>query len=269
MELVRRAFFSKSSVDCRPGTLAYVCNVCGASNQLDATSFQREGSACGVCGAVMRFRSLMCVLVERLFGAPLPLTALSPQKQLCGIGMSDAPAYARRLEELFDYTNTFFHTHPRLDITSIDNSSLERYDFVITSDVFEHVAPPVQCAFDNLFRILKPGGWAVFSVPFSLDDETKEHYPQLHDFTVSQGPDGRWRLSNVTADGRHQDYENLVFHGGPGSTLEMRLFSLSALQRHFLRAGFEDFHVHGESRFAFGIHWSEPWSITISARRPL
>ena len=35
----------------------------------------------------------------------------------------------------------------------------------------------------------------------------------------------RWTLTNRTLDGAVQTFTDLVFHGGPGSTLEMRLFS--------------------------------------------
>ena len=35
---------------------------------------------------------------------------------------------------------------------------------------------------------------------------------------------------NWTADGRIETFDDLVFHGGPGSTLEMRVFSEDALR---------------------------------------
>ena len=38
-------------------------------------------------------------------------------------------------------------------------------DFVISSDVLEHVAPPYERALSNLLRLLKPGGLLVLTVP--------------------------------------------------------------------------------------------------------
>ena len=182
--------------------------------------------------------------------------------------MSDDDCYAKLLAVKFGYTNTFYHCEPLLDITRPAPHWLGIHDFVITSDVFEHVPPPIQTAFDNLYALLKPGGVVVFSVPFSLESETREHYPDLHQFSLRQEGDADWVLENVTCDGRREQFRDLVFHGGPGSTLEMRLFSLAALQRHFAAAGFVDLRVHDEPYFEHGIFWRNPWSLVLSARKP-
>jgi hypothetical protein len=102
-------------------------------------------------------------------------------------------------------------------------------------------------------------------VPFSLEGDTQEHYPELGDFRVVEER-GAWRLHNRTADGREQTFDNLVFHGGPGTTLEMRLFSRAALRREFDRAGFSDVRVAAEPWLPFGIVWPEPWSVPMVAR---
>jgi hypothetical protein len=62
-----------------------------------------------------------------------------------------------------------------------------------------------------------------------------------------------------------QRYENLVFHGGPGTTLEMRVFSRAALERHFAEAGFRDVRFATEPCLRHGIVWKEPWSVPIVA----
>ena len=227
----------------------------------------RERGACRVCGANVRFRSLIAVLTERLLGAASALPDLAPRPDITGLGMSDAQCYASRLRSAFSYENTFFHCEPLLDITDPAGRWLGRNDFVISSDVFEHVAPPVQRAFDNLHALLKPGGVAVFSVPFAVEGDTREHYPTLHRFSLREEHPGSWVLENETVDGKVERFRDLVFHGGPGSTLEMRLFSLPALRRHFEQAGFVDFQVHGEPMFQYGVFWLHPWSVTISARR--
>jgi SAM-dependent methyltransferase len=191
---------------------------------------------------------------------------MESRPDLCGTGMSDHECYAGRLAEKFNYTNTYFHRKPLLDVTNLSDQWVNSSHFVISSDVFEHVAPPVQPAFDNLYRMLKPGGVVVFSVPFSLDNDTREHFPQLFNYTTSESA-GKWILRNVRRDGTIEEFDNLVFHGGPGTTLEMRLFSLAALKKHFESAGFSEFRVHSEPEFEYGIFWPEPWSVTISAIR--
>lgn len=252
---------------CTPGTLSFECNICGTPSHVQLNELDRETISCRACGSNLRFRSIVDALSERLFGHSISLVEF-PANRFFGIGLSDAPAYADRLAKKLQYTNTFYHTEPRFDITDIASTHDGQYDFVLASDVFEHVAPPVQRAFDNLFRVLKPGGSVIFSVPFSLDEDTVEHFPNLHDWRIEPSGSG-FVLLNRTADGRHEVFNNLIFHGGPGSTLEMRLFSRSALERHFMRAGLTDFRVHDAPNFAHGIYWRNPWSITVSARRPV
>ena len=43
----------------------------------------------------------------------------------------------------------FLHKEPRLDITSVDASLHGQFDFIISTEVFEHVAAPVSRAFEN------------------------------------------------------------------------------------------------------------------------
>jgi SAM-dependent methyltransferase len=250
------------------GELQFVCNVCGHSNRLPAVSIERESGACAQCGSVVRFRSLMAVLTQRLFEQPCVLKHLAANASITGLGMSDAGSYASVLAEKFSYTNTYYHCEPLLDIVNPHAHWIGANDFVISSDVFEHVAPPVQRAFDNLLTLLKPGGVVVFSVPFSLEAQTREHYPDLHDFNVVQEANGDWVLTNTTRDGIQQIFRDLVFHGGPGSTLEMRLFCLDALRHHFAQAGFVDFQIHSAPMFEHGIFSLHPWGLTLSAKRP-
>jgi SAM-dependent methyltransferase len=47
----------------------------------------------------------------------------------------------------------------------------ERFDLVITEDVFEHIRRPV-IAFAEVHRVLKRGGRHVFTIPFSFDRKT-------------------------------------------------------------------------------------------------
>ena len=153
---------------------------------------------------------------------------------------------------------------PRLDIADAPEDLTARFDFIIASDVFEHVAPPVSRAFANARRLLKPHGIFIFSVPYSLDQETLEHFPDLHDYRLVE-KDGAWRLENRTSDGRRQVFSDLVFHGGPGSTLEMRLFSRNGLIDEFVKAGFAGVRIADESQLGYGIVWPEPWSVPMVA----
>jgi SAM-dependent methyltransferase len=248
-------------------TIAFHCNLCGARARATLAALAREKPSCPSCRSTVRFRAIAHLLVRELLGEDAILPNLSPRPSIRGIGLSDAECYAAPLARVFDYANTWFHKAPRVDIAAIDDAQVGRYDFLVASDVFEHVVPPVGRAFVNARRLLKPGGLFVMTVPFSLEAATVEHFPGLHDWSLGK-VGGVWLLVNKTADGLLETHRDLVFHGGPGSTLEMRVFARDALLAEFERAGFVDVRIASEPYLPFGIHWPEPWSLPIVARAP-
>lgn len=124
----------------------------------------------------------------------------------------------------------------------------------------------MQPAFDNLQRILRPGGFTVFTVPWAPDGHTREHYPNLHEWKIIER-ENRRVLINRTRDGIIEEFENPVFHDGAGQVLEMRLFSQNDLVAHFRNAGFEQVEIAAvEENLEYGIAW-EPWSRGLVARK--
>ncbi len=214
----------------------------------------------------MRVRALIALLSEELLGIPMTLVEFPVLKSIRGIGMSDLPELAEKLAVKLDYTNTFYHQAPRLDLTNPDSNDFGRYDFIFSSEVMEHVPPPVELAFENLFRLLKPDGLLVMTTPYTLGGKTKEHFPELHDFTLA-ALNEKTVLVNRRRDGSIEVFEDLVFHGGPGSTVEMRVFTEESLRENLLRAGFSSVRVVSENVPEFGIEHAENWSLPIVARK--
>jgi SAM-dependent methyltransferase len=245
----------------------FQCNLCGARNSAALAQLSRETPSCSGCGSNVRFRAMARLVVREMLGCDATLPDVPTRRDIAGLGLSDVAAYALPLADKFAYENTWFHTAPQLDIAAAPPERFGRYDFVLSSDVFEHVAPPISRAFENARRLLKPGGKFIFTVPFSLDPDTVEHFPELHDWTMAER-DGTWRLTNTTRAGTRQTFDDLVFHGGPGTTLEMRLFSQSGLEREFARAGFARVRVAAEPYLPFGIQWPEPFSVPMVAYAP-
>lgn len=243
----------------------FVCNLCGTENRVAAAALSREVPSCRACGSTVRFRSIAQLLVRELIGFDEILPRLPRRSGVIGLGLSDSGTYATPLARTFAYTNTFFHKPPRLDITEIPDLLAGRHDFVIASDVFEHVRPPASRAFAGARRLLKPDGVFVLTVPFSLDGDTIEHFPDLHDFRI-EGTGAAAVLHNTTRDGRVQCFDQLVFHGGIGATLEMREFSRAGLERELEQSGLSRVTFCGDACPRFGIVWQEPWSIPIVAR---
>jgi hypothetical protein len=246
--------------------IQYECNICGASNTRSPREMDRESASCNRCGSTVRFRAVIHHLSEQLLGRSTPLPQFPVRRDLTGIGMSDWEGYAIPLTERLDYRNTYYHQEPRLDIVNLDAKWVGSCDFVISTEVFEHVPPPVEVAFRNLYRLLKPGGVLIFTTPFGSENSTKEHYPDLFDFRIDRSVSPPV-LRNLTRDGREQTMTDFVIHGGDGETLEMRQFCESDLLRHLRSAGFEQIVVHPEECRRFGIIWHTPWSMPITARR--
>jgi SAM-dependent methyltransferase len=252
------------------GSLWFRCNLCGGIGFAEWAQLGREESSCARCSSTGRERAIIRALSLELFGEALALPDFPPRRDIRGFGMTDSGRYADRLAEKFDYRNTFYHQEPHLDITmpSVAAELAESHDFIISSEVFEHIVPPVQIAFDNVYKILRPGGTFVLTVPYGLIPKTIEHFPTLHEFTLEE-TDGAYVLRNVRRDGTVEEFRDLVFHIGDGATVEMRVFGEADLVRHLQRAGFVDVKVHRTPDFAHGIWWPERWSFPISAKKPM
>lgn len=237
--------------------IEYHCNICGGKNRLARNSFHRELAFCTTCGSNARFRGIIQVL-EEFFGNTGHgcLREWPQRKNIFGAGMSDWPGYAGLLAEKFSYENTFYDRAPQLDIQNPTEAQLGKYDFLISSDVFEHVLQPLQRGFDNLFALLKPGGGLVFSVPYTRTAETVEHFPGLREYEILVFQ-GRKILVNRNQAGVLEVYDNPIFHGGEGATLEMRLFCEADILARLARAGFTDIRVHDQPCLASGFYWPE------------
>ena len=246
--------------------LHFTCNICSRRASYPRKQLMREVPSCVHCGSCVRFRSIIHTLSVELFGVSLAIKDFPERQDLIGVGMSDWDGYADRLAEKLGYVNTYYHKEPLLDIAALDPSVSARYDFIIATEVFEHVSQPISRAFENAHRLLKPGGVLIFSVP-CVEGETREHFPELWRYTIGKEND-RWVLVNELSDGRKQRYDKLTFHGGPGTTLEMRLFGRDSLWKNFTDAGFRQIRVHGEEVEAFGIVWN-PYIAEQASYRPL
>src|SRR5258706_7489496 len=188
-------------------SIQFTCNLCGKPNRCATQELTREARSCTSCGSNVRTRALLRALSLELFGISLPVPDFPYMKSLRGIGTSDTAEYAALLAGKFDYKNTFHDRPPRLDIMRPSEDDLGRYDFVISSEVLEHVPPPVETAFADIRRLLKPTGVLVFTVPYSLEEQTREHFSDLHEFTVAR-LGGSSILLNRTDEGLLQVYEN-------------------------------------------------------------
>jgi SAM-dependent methyltransferase len=244
----------------------FLCNICGAECDRPPEGISREGKGCPACNSSTRMRAAIAVLSEELLGVHMTLAEFPVLKGIRGIGMSDTPELAKHLAAKLDYTNTFYHQAPSFDAVHPDPRDFGRYDFILSSEVMEHVPQPIERAFANLFQLLKPDGLLILTTPYSIQGKTKEHFPELHDFTLAT-LESETVLVNRRLDGSVEVFEDLVFHGGPGSTVEMRVFTEESLRETLLGVGFSSFRVASENVPEFGVEHGEIWSLPIVARK--
>lgn len=114
--------------------------------------------------------------------------------------------------------------HENLEALSFPDRSV---DYILSFDVLEHVAD-AGASFRDCFRVLKPGGWMIFTTPFTVNQEAHTVRAVLH-------PDGR--LEHILPP---------EYHGNPidpqGGSLCFRYFGWQMMDD--LRAiGFTDAHA--------------------------
>lgn len=251
--------------------IRYTCNVCGSRNICSVEELSRESGFCETCGSFVRVRALTHLASLALHGVSVPVPQWPIRFDIRGIGVSDWPGFKRAYNAKLSYTLTQFDPDVRqldsfLDITKPPPELLSSADFVICSEVLEHVPPPVAAGFSGLFEILKPGGTLILTVPYTFD-ATVEHFPNLHRWHLSKRGGGRI-LVNLTSDGALEEFSDLSFHGGGDAVLEMRLFGLNDILRMLENAGFINSQVIEYDELRWGVRIGAPYSRPITAQKP-
>ena len=138
--------------------------------------------------------------------------------------------------------------------------------FQVASEVFEHIPSPVERAFSEAYKLLKPDGVLCLSVPFSLLESNIERFSGLSEFTVAT-LSGSPVLIHRTREGAIEVREDLIFHGGEGATLEMRIFSREELEKALYAAGFRGLSFQAVAEPRFGIEFDSACSLPLVARK--
>ena len=86
-------------------------------------------------------------------------------------------------------------------------------------------------------------------MPYTRIEQTIEHFPGLREFEIFDFH-GKKIIVNRDDEGQMQVYNNLIFHGGEGATLEMRLFCESDVLSRLAQSGFENIRVHDQPQLS-------------------
>ena len=156
-----------------------LCNLCGKT-----VSFRhyggslRESYRCSNCNSSLRYRGQAAAILD-CFGNGLSTISqlvLDPGFQALKIYEPGRIGPFRKFfKDLPNYEKSFYRTDIALgtvcdgvvnrDLQNLDIES-ESLDLVISSDIFEHIRQP-EVAFGQVHRVLKKGGYHIFTVPLA------------------------------------------------------------------------------------------------------
>jgi SAM-dependent methyltransferase len=145
---------------------ARYCPVCGSHCRRFLAHGPRSrkvrDAVCPVCLSHPRHRLAWIFLTTRtnlLDGLPRKVLHFAPET-----AFAEVLRKARGIEDVSADLDSP-HAMVKLDITRIDRDNAS-FDIILCSHVLEHV-PEDRQAMHELFRVLKPGGWAMIQVPIS------------------------------------------------------------------------------------------------------
>ena len=157
------------------------CSVCGYEGEFKKNnpSF-REGYQCPECKSSLRYRGQAASILN-IYGKNChsSLVVLSKDEEFSKLNIYE-PGVIGPFRKLFSeyegYRDSFYWDDVELGEAKdgIQCQSLEaltfednEIDLIISSDIMEHVRHP-WVAFSDIHRVLKPGGYHIFSIPVHL-----------------------------------------------------------------------------------------------------
>jgi GT2 family glycosyltransferase/SAM-dependent methyltransferase len=236
-ELIARDGVAASSAGFRSHAggppIAWCCNVCARWNvtPVDHLRVDEEGrdGPCAGCGSGVGLRTVVHALSTALLGESVAIDDFPVRHDLRGLGIGDRSEAATRLAGKVTYTVTALDAEPRFDLSSIDPALDATFDFIVVHGTLDEVPPPVSSAFENLHRLLVPGGVLVVWVPYTMRDPAVER----------EDPAARPR----------------------------RAFCRDDLLAQLAAAGFHSIDICQAAHLGHGIVWPYPWSIPLAARK--
>lgn len=166
-----------------------VCNLCG-TKQTFYKKYRslREGYECSNCKASLRYRGQASAILK-VFGKSrynyFPDLCNDQDFRSLSIYEPGVIGPFRKYFSNFNkYQNSYFWSEVSpgdyrdgLQCQNLENLTYENdlFDLVITSDIMEHLRHPWD-AFNEIWRVLKPGGYHIFSIPVQMPMKQKTFY---------------------------------------------------------------------------------------------
>ncbi|MCW3106790.1 MAG: methyltransferase protein [Segetibacter sp.] len=158
------------------------CVCCNAKyvTFLPAGIQKRANARCINCSSLERHRTLWMFLKQQgnIFNTPLRLLHVAPEKIFYDHFVS-IPQLEYHPIDLMPDKYAYGNKTMVMDVTAMtypDNF----FDAVICNHVLEHIRQDMK-AMQELYRVLKPGGWAILNTPVDMDAETTVEDIDLYD----------------------------------------------------------------------------------------
>ncbi|MBN9133057.1 MAG: class I SAM-dependent methyltransferase [Nitrosospira multiformis] len=184
-----------------------ICSVCGLPSYFGKfRDNHRELGYCILCKASNRKRQLGFVLRKLLnFG---DFGKITSDKQILNAEASGGLHHCLKHNVNYVSCEYFGRKYKSGDIVNgilnvdLAHSHFEgnAFDVVMTSDVFEHIPDPYK-AFKEIYRILKPGGVHIFTVPFYQTGYFDEKRAEIMDGEVIHHMEPIYHLDPLNPDG--------------------------------------------------------------------
>lgn len=151
------------------------CPCCGGRylTFLPAGIEKRANARCVKCGSLERHRALWLYLHEctDIFNIPKKILHVAPEIQIYQKFVRQSNITYHPIDLMPDEYNYGKKTKA-MDVTALLYPA-DTFDVVICNHVLEHI-PDDHSAMKEMFRVLKPGGWAMLNVP--IDQEREETF---------------------------------------------------------------------------------------------
>ena len=157
-----------------------LCSICGGKGEFRRgdSPATRESYPCPHCRSVLRWRDQAAIVLDEFArGRSISLANLVASGRIADLDIYE-PAlrgpFVNAFKKLPRYVRSYYWPQKPLgevDANGVRNEDFTKltfaddsFDLVITSDVMEHIYD-YRAAFDEVLRVLKPGGIHVFSIP--------------------------------------------------------------------------------------------------------
>lgn len=166
-----------------------ICNLCGTKQTfVKEHRSLREGYRCHKCKASLRYRGQVDGILKA-FGNDQyqDLANLSQDANFRTLSIYEPGVigpFRKYFANFSNYFNSYFWSdvplgdyQDGLQCQNLESLTYEdnKFDLIITSDIFEHIRHPWN-AFQEIWRVLKPGGYHILSIPAQIPMRSETLY---------------------------------------------------------------------------------------------